>query len=230
MTAAHCPRQMLPLIVTFAAFAAFAALTTGAVSPPPAHAAEDPREVTARTHFAKGEYRQALELFATLFAERNDPIYMRNIGRCHQKLGQPDHAIDAFREYLRRVPNLRASEKQEIESFIKEMEDLKARQKLAPPSAANPPPASVEPPPTSTPVDLQPRPVSGQPGGPVGGLSDSAPPADGARPPIYKRWWFWTAAGAVVAGAVITGIALSAGSDTMVGNCMDIVECVRVKN
>jgi hypothetical protein len=227
MTAAH---RCNPAPLLLVAVLALLALVCAALSPRPARAAEDPREVTARTHFAKGEYRQALELFATLFAERNDPIYMRNIGRCHQKLGQPTQAIDAFREYLRRAPRLKPSEKQEIEGFIKEMEDLKASQALAPPATATPPPAATtEPPPaTAPPVDLQPRPPAAQEA-PVG-ISGSAPPADQARPPIYKRWWFWTAAGAVVAGAVITSIALSAGSDTMVGNCMDIVECVRVKN
>ena len=223
MTAAHRSKHAPLLLV------ALVALAGAALSPRPARAAEDPREVTARTHFAKGEYRQALELFATLFAERNDPIYMRNIGRCHQKLGQPTQAIDAFREYLRRAPKLKPTEKQEIEGFIKEMEDLKASQALAPPPAATAPPAGVEPPPASTTnVDLQPRPPATT-DAPVD-ISGGPPPPDQARSPIYKRWWFWTAAGAVVAGAIVTTIALTAGSDTAVGNCMNVVECVRVKN
>ena len=194
--------------------------------PAAALAAEDPREVTARTHFAKGEYQQALNIFATLFAERNDPVYMRNIGRCYQKLRQPDNAIDAFREYLRRAPNLKATEKQEVEGFIKEMEDLKASQALAPPSVTTPPPASVEPPATSTPaIDLQPKPADTSPA-----VAVTSTAATDTPPPVYKRWWFWTAAGAVVVAAVVTGIALSAGSDTQVGNCRDFLDCVRVKN
>jgi hypothetical protein len=223
MRAPQNPKHLLPALL------AFAVVAVSTLSPGGARAAEDPREVTARTHFAKGEYRQALELFATLFAERNDPIYMRNIGRCHQKLGQPTHAIDAFREYLRRAPNLKPSEKQEIEGFIKEMEDLKASQALVPRSTTTPPAAAVEPPPTN--VDLQPRPPVTQPDRPAVALTGSAPaPSDEARAPIYKRWWFWTAAGVVVAGAIVTGIALSAGTDTALGNCMGIPDCVRVQN
>lgn len=38
---------------------------------------------------------------------------------------------------------------------------------------------------------------------------------DGDSPPFYKTWWFWTATGAVVAGAVVTGVLLgtSGGGD-----------------
>lgn len=33
----------------------------------------------------------------------------------------------------------------------------------------------------------------------------SAPTPTVGRPPIYKRWWFWTAVGGVVAGAAVAG-------------------------
>jgi len=93
-----------------------------------AFAAQDPREVEGRALFAKGEYEAAVDLYAKLFAEKGDPIYLRNIGRCNQKLRRPDRAIDAFREYLRRARKLKASEREEIEGFIHEMEELRAQQ------------------------------------------------------------------------------------------------------
>lgn len=34
-------------------------------------------------------------------------------------------------------------------------------------------------------------------------------------PPFYERWWFWTFAGAVAAGAVVGAVALSGGGETM---------------
>src|SRR5688572_28749730 len=40
-------------------------------------ASEDPREVKGRALFAQGEYQSALELFAALYAENRDPIYLR---------------------------------------------------------------------------------------------------------------------------------------------------------
>ena len=95
---------------------------------PPAVAAEDPRELQARRLYAKGEYDAALDLYATLFAESGDPLFLRNIGRCNQKLEHPDKAISAFRDYLQRGRKLSARERQEIETYIKEMEGLKARQ------------------------------------------------------------------------------------------------------
>src|SRR5688572_7224818 len=68
-----------------------------------AQAGDDRRELEGRALFAKGDYKQALDVFAQLFAEKGDPIYLRNIGRCYQKLRQPEKAIDSFREYLRRA-------------------------------------------------------------------------------------------------------------------------------
>jgi hypothetical protein len=87
-------------------------------------APQDPREVEGRVLFAEGKYEEAMRVFATLFAERADPIYLLNIGRCQQKLRRPREAIDAFQEYLRRAKGVRVSEKSEIEGFIVEMKEL----------------------------------------------------------------------------------------------------------
>jgi hypothetical protein len=94
---------------------------------PPAQAAEDSREVQGRKLYAKGDYQGALEIYATLFAERAEPIYLRNIGRCNQKLRRPEQAIDAFNDYLRRGRKITAAEREEIQGYIKEMEELKTR-------------------------------------------------------------------------------------------------------
>lgn len=91
--------------------------------------AEDAREVEGRAAFSKGDYARALDIFARLYAENGDPVYLRNIGRCHQKLRQPDEAIDAFRNYLRRGRKLKPAEKKEVEGFIAEMQALKATMK-----------------------------------------------------------------------------------------------------
>jgi hypothetical protein len=40
----------------------------------------------------------------------------------------------------------------------------------------------------------------------------SAPPPE--QPALYRRWWFWAGLGAVVAGAVITTVALASGSSS----------------
>jgi len=56
----------------------------------------DAREREARADFAAGRYQKALDAFAGLFAETADPIYLRNIARCYQKMKKPQEAIDSF--------------------------------------------------------------------------------------------------------------------------------------
>jgi hypothetical protein len=153
----------------------------------------DPREVEARKRFASGQYQQALDLFAQLFAENGDAVFLRNVGRCYQKLEQPQPAIDRFREYLRRAKDMTPDERTEIEGYIKEMEDLKSRQQAgAAPSLPSPPSLPllpVAPPPPDNAIVARP----GEP-----------PPVE-ARP-VYKRPWFWAAVGAVVVSAVVIGV------------------------
>ena len=36
-------------------------------------------------------------------------------------------------------------------------------------------------------------------------------PSASARPPLYARWWFWTASALLVAGVVTTAVLVSAG-------------------
>jgi hypothetical protein len=112
----------------------------------------DRREVQARKDFAAGRYERAADTFAELFAVTSDPIYLRNLGRCYQKLERPREAINAFQDYLRRAKTLTSAERDEIQGFIKEMQDLEAAS--APPAA--PPPSAPardrEPPPPAVSV------------------------------------------------------------------------------
>ena len=85
-------------------------------------------EMKARESFAAGRFDEALELFAKLYAETLNPIYLRNIGRCHQKLREPQKAIDAFHDYLAKGKKIGADERAEIDGYIKEMEALRDEQ------------------------------------------------------------------------------------------------------
>ena len=62
-----------------------------------AQAAGPKEEKKAIQSFAAGRYDEALEIYAKLYADTLNPVYLRNIGRCHQKLKQPDKAIESFR-------------------------------------------------------------------------------------------------------------------------------------
>jgi len=103
----------------------------------------DKREVQARKDFAAGRYEQAAEAFAELFANTGDPIYLRNIGRCNQKLKRPAEAINNFQDYLRKARNLSSTEREEIEGYVKEMEAMQAAQQPA--AAPATPTPTVEP-------------------------------------------------------------------------------------
>jgi hypothetical protein len=99
----------------------------------------EPRELEARKDFAEARYEDALHLFADLFAQLGDPIYLRNVARCYQKLKRPAEAIASFQEYLAKA-NVAPSEREQIASYISEMEALQASQA----SAAGSPGAAVQ--------------------------------------------------------------------------------------
>ena len=195
--------------------------------------ADHATEMKAREDFAAGRYDDALELFAKLYAETLNPVYLRNIGRSHQKLRHPDKAIDAFKDYLAKGKKISTDERAEINGYIKEMEALrdeqaKQQQPVPPVVAATPPPATPPPvqplPPAggdasgaypgaygAPPPDQSYAPAGPQPAGALVTQPVPAPEADSS--PFYTRWWFWTIVGAAVVGGVVAAVVLSSGID-----------------
>jgi tetratricopeptide (TPR) repeat protein len=176
--------------------------------------AGDTRELQAREEFAAGRYQQALDLFAKLYAETLHPVYLRNIGRCYQNLGDPDRAIISFRDYLRKHKTISVEERKEVDDFIAEMEQLR-KQKAG---AATPPPETSTAAPQAasaiTPLPSAPEPANS------GAAAEAlvTAPGGGAHEeslPVYTRWWFWTIVGAAAVGAGL-GIAAAAGAFTRV--------------
>jgi hypothetical protein len=154
----------------------------------PAEAAPK-RELQARQEFAAGRYANALELFAQLYAETLHPTYLRNIGRCHQELGDPDKAIASFRLYLAKAKDLKPSERQEVEGYIHDMEELKRKREADTRPAPPPPP----------PISLAARNTEAPPPAMVSRAPEPPPEST----PVYGRWWFW----AIVGGAAVAGTA-----------------------
>jgi hypothetical protein len=169
-------------------------------------AADHAMELKARENFAAGRYAEALDSFAKLYAETLHPVYLRNIGRCQQKLREPQKAIDAFQDYLAKEKKISADERREIDGYIKEMEALRdeqARQAQAPVVPIAPPPPPPGPPPALAPTST----VSAS-------LVATPPPASNAQSaPVYQKWWFWTIIGAAVAGGVVAAVVLSGGTN-----------------
>jgi hypothetical protein len=168
----------------------------------------DQRELKAREDFAAGRYQQALDVFAKLYAETLHPTYLRNIGRCYQNLGDPDHAITSFRDYLRKHKTITADERTEVEGFIAEMEELQKKKAAGAPEP-HPDHATAQSS-TITPLPTAPEPKSsGTPDALVTKLS--TPAAEESS--VLSRWWFWTIVGAAAIGAGI-GIAAATGTFT----------------
>lgn len=170
------------------------------------------RELQAREAFALGRYQEALELFGKLYAEKLHPTYLRNIGRCHQKLKDPDRALDSFREYLQKAGKITAAERNEIDGYMAEMEALKRQQAAddARAEAAKPAPA-VTPVPVPQPVVA---PTQSQ-------LITTTVPAVPPPTPFYERGWFWGVAAGVVVVGVVGGLfaagVFSSSSDSCAG-------------
>jgi tetratricopeptide (TPR) repeat protein len=176
--------------------------------------ADRAKEMKARESFAAGRYDEALELFARLYAETLHPVYLRNIGRCHQKMRQPQMAIDAFQDYIAKSKKLPGDERREIEGYIKEMETLRDAQARTTQAVPLPAPVPAPPPVVAPPVPVAltaptPRPAGGTPPSLV---ATAPPPSRSDSSPVYARWWFWTAIGVVAAGAVAAALLLPGGT------------------
>ena len=202
---------------------------------PAAFAAKDSEkqaELKARQAFAASRYDEAIEIFAQLYAETLNPIYLRNIGRCHQKKREPEKAIDAFQDYLAKGKSITAGERKEIQGYIKDMEELRDEQakerdaaaaKAAAAAATPPPPgpgpgynttspntgANVTPGPNPNAVTTLPPP--NDPGNPMLVATPGSRPPPEESHPFYKRWWFWTALGVVAAGGVAAALMIPGG-------------------
>ena len=186
-------------------------------------------EMNAREAFAAGRFDEALALFAKLYAETLHPVYLRNIGRCHQKMREPQKAIDSFHDYLAKNRKIAPDETAEIEGYIHEMEALKQEQtragaavgtgdKPAPVPAVRPPPPPPSPSPAPLPLAPAPNSAAASEASPLGatialdsnGTNRSEPLETSA--PLYTRWWLWAGVGAVVVGGVVAAVLLSGGT------------------
>jgi tetratricopeptide (TPR) repeat protein len=158
------------------------------------------RTSAAREHFDRGnsyfeshEYDNAIKEFEASYQIKPVPLLLFDIGNVARVAGKSEMAIEYFRRYLKSAPP-GTRERIEARRFVGEMTKpgYKPPAPELPPPAAAPPPAVVTPAPAVAPAPVLPPP---------------APVAE--KQPLYKKWWLWTAVGAVAAGAAV-GIAVAA--------------------
>jgi tetratricopeptide (TPR) repeat protein len=197
----RCNRRLAPLLavhlVLLAGTLGATLLRTDAAQAAPKHT--DKREIEARQAFAAGQYQDALDLYAQLYADKVHPTYLRNIGRCYQNMRQPEKAINAFHDYLRQAKDLTPAERNEVDGYISEMEALRKEQAAATTTAATTPtPPTV---PLVPPVD-----PDAHTGAAAVQIDQPLAPAPSEPTPFYKKAWFWSVVGVAVVGGVAGGL------------------------
>lgn len=120
-------------------------------------------------------------------------------------MNKNEDALNFYRSYLRRAPD--APNRAEVETKIAALQEAIAVQEkarttpkqglAAPDSAEPPPPPAPSPSPSATGNAL---------------VAEHAPPP--ARTPVYKKWWLWTAVGAVVVAGVAVGLGVGLSSSS----------------
>jgi hypothetical protein len=116
--------SIAPIRASLAVEASARAATAHAGAAPPI----DKRELDARGDFMAGRYDQALGIFTALYEQTGDPILLRNMARCQQRMEHPDAANTLFRDYLAKGV-VGPREREEIVAYIREMDALKQQQR-----------------------------------------------------------------------------------------------------
>ncbi len=159
--------------------------------------AEDAAERSAKRHYDRGKKLYNLQKFEEALAEFQKaydasplPGFLFNIGQCQRNLGDYKAAVFSYKKYLKLDPE--ADNREQVETLI---DDL---QRKIDESDTNK-------------FQLGDNTKKPQP--------DPTPKETGSRP-VYKKWWFWTGAAVVAAGAGV-GIYLAtrpSEPDTTFGN------------
>ncbi len=170
--------------------------------PRPARA--DDREAAAHRrlaveHVKAKRYADAAAELEKEYALTKQPIVLYKIAECHRALGGEHNdgaalgeALRYYEKYLARESKGREAERSR--EAMKRIETELAR-RVPVPTTTPPPPAGAKPAPPLEVTPPKPVPIA---------VPLPAPPADGGveTAPLYKRWWVWAVAGAVVTGTV----------------------------
>jgi hypothetical protein len=183
------------------------------------------KERAAKKACLVGDVDKGAEILADLYVDTNDATYIYNSGRCFEQNGKNDQAVLRFKEYLRKAKNLSPTEK---DAVLKKIDELQGKGGQAEPASAPSPAPAAQPraaPAATAAPAVPPVAATASTPDPLGISQSSPPPEPQESPPVYKRWWFWTGIGAVVAGGVVTGVLLSKKSAATRSTCDVGVAC-----
>jgi tetratricopeptide (TPR) repeat protein len=179
--------MVIALAVVQSASAAASGATPPAAEPPATGGGDvevDWHAALGQRHFERGRYQDAIAEFRRAYELRADPEFLREIGDSYRQLGIVDRALFFYDRYLAARPG--APDRDDVSDKIAELERARAAAGSAPrPSLAR---------------DVLIAPAD---------AASLAPPAP--RRPVWQRWWFWTAAGALLVAGVATALTITAG-------------------
>jgi tetratricopeptide (TPR) repeat protein len=180
---------------------------------PPSPGGREARELfqKAEMSFNLGRFSDALADYQAAYQAKPLPGFLFNIAQCYRNLQSYERARFFYRRYLALEP--RSANRRLVEDLIAEMSRLveKSEQAQAVANHATPPasPAPATPPALALAAVSRPPPAERDPALPAARIDVAAPaaaPARAAARPVYKRWWFWSALGAVAVGALVIGL------------------------
>jgi hypothetical protein len=137
--------------------------------------------------YAAGKYEEALQRFQDAYQHSKRPELLYNVGVAADRLRYNHAALEAFKAYVRELPT--ADNRVEVENRIRALEAVMEREKAALS------PATAGAPRSSSSVDAS------------LGVIVTARKTDS----IFGKWWFWTAAGGVLAAAIVGVVVATSG-------------------
>lgn len=122
----------------------------------------------------------ALVSYQRAYAFCNDPVLLFNLARIYHRMNRLTEARDHYQRYLTAAPDDEPTQRERAKQYLKSLTE------------------DTPPKPATTPAAT--------PGATVPVIS-AVPEAPKGPPPLYKKWWFWTA----IAGGVLAATALGVG-------------------
>jgi tetratricopeptide (TPR) repeat protein len=156
----------------------------------------------AESKFNVGRFDEALVDYQAAYDAEPLPAFLFNIGQCYRNMGNYERAQFFFRRYAALDP--RSPNRPAADRLIAEMDRLAGEQPgVTAAEQASPPPTPLLAAPAPA-ADARPA-AAPAPAAVAATTGESA-----ARPPVYRRAWFWVAVSAVVvAGGVAAAYAVA---------------------
>ncbi|MDB4968558.1 MAG: hypothetical protein JWN44_4247 [Myxococcales bacterium] len=170
--------------------------------------------------YATGNYDGAAAAFVQAHAMKPKPLILFNVAQAYRKGGHFAEALTYYKRFLAEAPESeKAPLEDETRKYVAEIEAHQALERSLIEKADREEAAKLD----AKPAPPPPRIEAAAPGK----LAPTTPPAQGAtspavatlatekpsdKPPVYKRWWLWTAVGAVVVVGVGVGLGVGLSS------------------